>query len=453
MGVTIGYIVSDPLVDYIKGLMPELAPYCTLRILPAREDRDAAELYRAHVDEVDCFATSGRLLYYAILREVGSFAKPCYVMDELKGDIKEALLKLLLRDRNFDFTRLYVDFAAPLNNFLGLRELLPRDQSPRFASFTTADPEHLTDQVRATHLDLHARGEVDFSITRFGNIVKDLKAAGIPFLYIYPSREYAINFFMQIADATRQRTSAPGLFGAIHVSFEDNEPERREALISLCNELLAGLSVRHGLDFMPQREEEKILVLTHFSDIAKITRDFTSFDLKRSLERELGCRLRIGLGSGTTIHQARLNASKAADLLVGRLRGASGGEAATDGVYYFSESEKVIGPIGPLGDPAPGIIATKPDERLIALSRAYHLDHVSLQKIIACAELSKAPALTADDLAAHMGVAKRSAGRLLNKLEEYGGATCYFQKLTEGKGRPEKFYRLSFMERPPANGV
>lgn len=312
MGPIIGFIVPEPLVNFARSLKRELAPICTLRIIPARKAGDAAALYRRHLDEVDCFATSGRLFHSLILRETGAFAKPCHVMDELKGDVKEALLKLLLRNRNLDLTRVYIDFAAPMNNFLGLKELLPRNRSPRFAAFTTQDPSQLAERILAMHLELHARGEVDVSITRFGGIVKDLEAAGIPFVYLLPSREYAIDFFMRISDDTRRQPGGGGIFGA----------------------------------------------------------------------------------------------------------------------------------------PSPEVIETGFDERLIALSRAYHLDCESLRKIIACAERSEAPAISTDDLAAFMGIAKRSAGRLLNKLEENGGATCHFRKLAGGRGRPEKFYSLTFLQDP-----
>lgn len=318
MGPSIGFIVPELLVAFAKSLTRELAPSCTLRILPARRAGDAAALYRGHLDEVDCFAVAGQTLYGDILREEPTPAKPCHVMDERKGDIKEALLKLLLRDRALDLTRVYIDFAAPLNNFLGLKELLPRDRSPRFAAFTLQDPFRLEERILAEHLDLHARGEVDISVTGFAGIARDLEAAGIPFMFLNPSREYAIHFFMRIADA-------------------------------------AG-------------------------------------------------------------------------------RPAEGADHA--------------------GAPAPEVTGTVSDERLIALSRAYHVDSASLRKIIACAQRSDAPAISTDDLAAFMGIAKRSAGRLLNKLEEHGGATCHLRKLSGGRGRPEKFYALTFLQDPdPAPGA
>jgi hypothetical protein len=434
--ITIGFIASDTIAEYMRQVGPELAPYCRILTLRAADSGRAIEQYRRHVDKVDCVVFSGKAYYYTVLSAEGSFAKPCYFLDESMGDIKELLLRLLLGNRDFDFSRVFVDMANERNDWLGIKALLPEGEWPYFADSPESDPGAFSAYVIARHRELHEKGLIDLSITRFGALLGELEAAGIPYVYAYPSREYVVNFFMQIVNAIALGDEAGkrsgDAFGAVAISFEGETEARARPRMLKCTKLLADYVRLNGYDFVIQREGEKIVVLSQYGDIAKITKGFSDCGFKAQIEKSTGHGVFVGIGTGRNIYQAKLNSFKAADLSRSR----------SGKVFHIDGSDKMVGPIG---EGRAGVLEGRPSARLLAWSAEFHVDHVNLQKIIAFAKVTRSSRMTAEQLAQYMGITLRSANRLLNRIESSGGAACYYEKMSDGRGRPRKCYDLTFI--------
>jgi hypothetical protein len=412
MKIKIGFILSSPFLPYMKGIEPELEPYCDIVFLVAEENKDAYSLYDAHVNDVDCFILSGKMLYYSLMTSRSDLIKPAYGLDDQKGDLKDVLVKLLFSRRDMDFSRVFVDFATEQNDFLGLRELIPPAQWPYFGLYSeksfenVEDIEHYCLELTQRHIELHRSGKIDLSLTRFGLAAKELEANGVPYIYVYPSKEYTVNFFLQIANAFNSRKTQDNTLGCMAIDLE-GEPQAGELLPAL-NDLLSAYVRKYAYDITLQQDGRKIIIFTRYRDLSRMT---------------------LGLGTGSNFYQAKLNAIKAAEI--------SGSRSGA--VFYINEADIVVGPLSPKGKAE---LHGVPSKELLDWSRKLSVDHLNLQKIIAYTKIKQSTRISAFELAGFLNITMRSASRLLNKLEEGGGAQSYSENLKGGRGRPKKYYDI-----------
>ena len=433
MRIRIGFILSSPLLPYMKDIEPELKPYCDIVFLVAKENKDACSLYDAHIDEVDCFILSGKVLYYSLMTSRSDLIKPAYGLDDQKGDLKDVLVKLLFSRRDMDFSRVFVDFATEQNDFLGLKELIPPDQWPYFGLFNEKSFENVEDierycsELTQRHIELNRSGKIDLSLTRFGLAARELEANGVPYIYVFPSREYTVNFFLQIANAFNSRKTQDNTLGCMAIDLE-GEPQAGELLPAL-NDLLSAYIRKYAYDITIQQDGRKIIIFTRYRDMSRMTLDFTECELKDYIERIIGLRIFLGLGTGSNFYQAKLNAIKAAEISSSR----------SGAVFYINEADIVVGPLSPRSkDEFRGL----PSQELLDWSRVLNVDHINLQKIIAYTKIKQSTKISAYELAGFLDITVRSASRLLNKLEDGGGAQSYSENLKGGRGRPKKYYDI-----------
>jgi hypothetical protein len=436
MKMSIGFIVSSPFFPILESIGAELASYCEIHFLVAEDNERVCSLYHEYKSKVDCFIVSGRLLYYAVKTKVPDPERPFYALDDQRGDLKDVFLNLLLKDRNFDLSRVFVDFAYEQNDYLGIKEWLPREQWPYFGQIddveieTYEQVENICRVAEKRHYELHEAGLIDLSLTRVGLLTREFDRDHIPYQYVYPSRDYIINFFLQIINAFYSKKSEDSIQGSIAIILGKETDAADPGLAARINELLASYVERKGYDFTTQKDDDRIFILTRHKDLADITEGFTDCGFKDRLEGVVGAKTSIGLGTGNNFFQAKLNSLQAAEI----------SRARAGQVFFISEADKLV---GPLGSKKMDEVSNKPSPELLEWSRRLHVDHVSLQKIVAYARVSQSAHISADELARHLGITTRSANRLLSKIEANGGASCYLENLTGGRGRPKKCYELN----------
>jgi Bacterial regulatory proteins, crp family len=437
MNIRIGFIVSSPFASYLECLRSELASFCEILYLVAEDNEKASSLYTQNLGRVDCFICSGQLLYYAVKTRVPRLEKPIYILDDQRADIKAVFLQLLIENRGFDLSRVYVDFACEQNDWLGIKDWLPRDQWPYFARIEVTEitrfdeVEEICRAIGRRHYELRRAGLIDLSLTRVGLLARVFERDGLPFRYVYPSRDYVVNFFLQIINAHESAKAEGAFLGAISIIVERAAIERVE-------EALAAYFRRRNYDFTLQKEDDRIVVLTRKRDLEDLTGGFSSCDLEDRLEASSGAKVAVGLGAGNNFFQARIHAMRAAEL----------SRARSGAVFFASEAGDLVGPLasgptaGRSSSALSSALSSEPSHEVLARSRRLHVDHLSLQKIVAYVSMSGSTRVRADELAEYLGITLRSASRLLGKIEANGGAICYLENSSGGRGRPRKYYDL-----------
>ena len=289
------------------------------------------------------------------------------------------------------------------------------------------DIERYCSELTERHIELYRSGKIDLSLTRFGLSAKELESQGIPFIYVYPSREYTVNFVLQIANAFNSRKTQDNTLGCIAIDLE-GESQASELLPAL-NDILSAYVRKYAYDITIQQDGRKIIIFTRYRDMSRMTCDFTECELKDYIERIIGLKIFLGLGVGSNFYQAKLNAIKAAEI--------SGSRSGA--VFYINEADIIVGPLSPMGS---GETRGVPSKELLDWSRKLNVDHINLQKIIAYTKIKQSARISAFELAGFLDITVRSASRLLNKMEERGGAQGYTENCRGGRGRPKKYYDI-----------
>ena len=75
------------------------------------------------------------------------------------------------------------------------------------------------------------------------------------------------------------------------------------------------------------------------------------------------------------------------------------------------------------------------------------MNNINLQKIMSYAEIMRTNKLSSEDVAQCLSITSRGANRILNKIEEHNYAQTVFEKRDAGKGRPQKYYELLFLDK------
>ncbi len=437
MKITFGFFVSKPIESFIKKIELELSAYCDIIYLPAVKQNDISSTYHSYKSKVDGFVFSGSLMYYLFLEKNPSPNKPCFYLDELKTDIKDIFLKLLLKNRTFDFSRTFIDMATGSNQYLGIKEILRDNPLPYFNEFDYEDPVSFERKIIDRHIELHKAGLIDLSITRLGNCLDELESHGIPYIYAYPPLGYTINFFMKAINQINLSKAKNQILGTIVITLENTENmttsySNKIQLLNCCN-LITTYAQLHGYDFTLYEEEPYIEILTHLKDISKITKNFKICHIKKYIEETLGKNIILGLGTGHNIYKARHNAYEAAKISIHK----------GEGPFYISYDDKIMGPLSGKVQ----IYDTTPSPKLLTWSKKLHVDHVNLQKIIAFTKMSETTNVTSDALAEYLNISLRSANRLLTKISENQGAITYYQNIDGRPGRPKKCFNLTFIDK------
>ena len=215
MTITIGFITSTPIEKHFKKIESELTPFCQIIYLNIDNEVGIVEQYNAYEASVDAFIFSGRLVYYSLLEKIASPNRPCYYFDESQVDIHRIFLELLLDNRQFDFSRLYIDVAAKGNDYLGIKGILGNETLPYFTEYDYEDATSLAQKVMNRHISLFNEGKIDLSITRMGSHLDAFKSHGIPYIYTYPSPDYMLNFTMKIINKIAMEKMTDRILGAI----------------------------------------------------------------------------------------------------------------------------------------------------------------------------------------------------------------------------------------------
>lgn len=436
-------IVSRPMYQEMLDVKEKLEDYCALSPFLAEDNEHSARLYREIGGQYDACIFGGIVLLRSAIGEGEASLCPCYALSNGGDELRDIILRILLKNRNFDLSRIFVDAAMPGNGYLGMAHLIEPEQMPYTLSDLDSWPEwgldgefqwenirgfdeaqRLTRQVLEMHLRLHREGKIGLSITRFGAIVSTLEGAGYPVLYLAPTREYISGFIMQVVNTLNMETVRAQMMSAMVLRPE--QPMTGEVWNRAAAAVM-NFSRIHGYDFSVLQEQDLMCILTRYKDMSALSEDFTSTAFVSGIFSDDMMPSAIGMGAGHTMFQAKQNALSALYLT----------KPEQKDIYYISEDNRITGPIG-----RAGISYTRlPSDEILGIAERYEVDHVQLQKIVSYVVLRDDVNVTAEDLAPQLEVTLRSASRLLSRIERRGGARVYLE--SSGKrGRPKKCYEL-----------
>lgn len=431
--IRLGAIIAQHSLKEVESVPARVQESCEVVMLPYHRLHETPALYKQNEHHVDGFVMT-ELAYLYLTEQWDSFPVPTYTFQMSEQEFYKKLFQLSLRNRNLDFSRVYIDFISTRNNFLGLKEAIEADSMPY-----TLTPVHISDgiyeEVLNEHIQLWQDGKIDLSITRMSNIVQDLTKHGVPHIYVFPSPDSLVQQFEKITTEIAAIKLAESRIAIGHVTFGSvdtakenlNEWELRQMLL---HKSLLEFSTEQKVPFLIQKSSASFEIISSYKDLKVLTHNLTHCKVKMYLENTLPFPVHIGWGVGNSMYKARTNAQSANSMSVA---------SPSAGTYVLTDHDQVI---GPLGEENCLEVRNQINEYIQRISEETELSTLQLQKIMAVLSKTETNELTAEELAYHLGVTVRSANRVLNRLEEKGVARILYKKQEKLRGRPTKIYQI-----------
>ncbi len=432
----IGVIATKQSLKWIKKIEPFVNDQCELFYMSYAHPSEIKPLYLKNHLFFDGMIFSGQLPYVLIEKECGTFPVPTVYFDVGQKDFYKTICKVMVQERQFDFSRTLIDFIFKDNHYLGLNDFLNEQQFPYHFGESLEDYKSVTiyEEMFERHQMLWDSGKIDLSFTRTSGLTEKLADYGINHIVMFPSAESMLEKIHQLIkeiDLIRLSDSQI-VMGNISIRKTEESPNNNHLELQRIkmNKALLEYIENGEYSFIIQKNLNHFDIITSYGDLKGVTNNFTSCSLYEFLKQELPFSFNIGWGIGNTIDVARTNALLASQLSEDRKEQAS---------FIITEDEQII---GPLGESNCLTVSHSLDPEVEKLSQQTGVASLKIKKILATMQKSNTNEFSADDLAAYLGVSTRSTNRILNKLEEAGKAEVVYKKQQKLRGRPKKIYRI-----------
>lgn len=431
MMIKIGVITASNSISKIKQIEPLIQDQCELTFICYRQISEIRELYEHNRLFYDGILFSGALGYNILLQKINEFQTPVYFLDIPEGDFYKHLFSISNSNKNLNFARVSVDLFDEKDNQMGLQDILTKDEYP--FSFPLEYTESLYETAFQQHLLLWQQGKIDLVITRISNIIERLNQAGIPNIFIFPSKESILEqmkniiYELQISNLLENQWA----IGVVTIRGQEDMSDLEFKQILLHKALLEFNEKDNSLSVI-QKKPTSFEIITSLADLRKLTNEFTGCSVLKYLKETLPFEVNIGWGAGTTLYQAKKFAQTA---------NKQAGSHDYSCSYAITVNEEVIGPLG--DDTCLHFINTI-DPQLEKLSEKLDIPILRIQKILAVITKMKTNEVTAEDVAYNLKLTLRQANRILHELEDKGVANVTYKKQEKLRGRPKKIYKIDF---------
>ncbi|WP_260288763.1 helix-turn-helix domain-containing protein [Peribacillus aracenensis] len=433
--IRLGVIIAQHSLKELKTVPGRVQESCEIVMLPYQRLHETIDLYLQNQQHVDGFVLT-ELAYYYLTEKWGNFPMPTYTFQISKQEFYEKLLQISLSNRNLDFSRIYIDFIASQNNFLGLKQVLNEKDMPLMVSFSQVT-DQVYEEVLNEHIQLWQERKIDLSLTRLSNIVEDLVRHEVPHIFLFPSPDSVVQQFEQIISELSLIKLAESQIAIGHITIGNpdtgkqniNEWEFQQMLL---HKSLLEFSTEQKVPFLIQKSNGSFELISSYKELKTLTHNLSQCLLMSYLGKVLPFSVHIGWGVDNTMYKARSNAQSANNLSV---------TSRSPGTYVVTDTDKIIGPLGE-GNCLEYLNGV--NKSIQRISKDVEISTLQLQKIMAVISKTESNELTAEELAYHLDVTVRSANRILNRLEEKGVARILYKKQEKLRGRPKKIYQIQF---------
>ncbi|CAM3164017.1 HTH domain-containing protein [Filibacter tadaridae] len=377
------------------------------------EPKDAIDLVRT-LTPSDALLFSGLIPYFFAKEAIGNLPIPTVYIEQDEAAIAATLLNLTIHS-HLDLNRLSIDVRK--------RELIEQVLSD--ANHPTEQPfiHELRDvstiqEITDYHAQLSLRGQTDIAITSVHSVYEQLKQQQIPVVKIIDTKNTLLQTIERVKQSAFLKKSYSAQTAVGIVSALTTDAILETFVKRLASQLHAHWSIENNV----------YLLFTTMGNI--------NFSLKNreflKLFHTKGIDVRLAFGSGESIIDATENAYFALDFIE---------KTGNHSFYILDSNKKLLGPF-PQTD---GIIAMKTNEPvLVEMAKKTSLSPANISKLLTFSQSRDSTQFTANDLALHLEVSRRTAERTLKKLLKFSYAKIVGEEMAYRQGRPRALYELNF---------
>lgn len=423
--VTVGVVGADQIVHRVMNLARDL-DNPALRLVTAvyADEHDAHAQASRIASRVDVFLFAGPLPYDMAV--AGRLPVPATYVPSGGPALFSTLLRGVL-EGVFDPARISVDTVTRRDLAHAYEEIGLSSSGVRLKEYTGPESAEEFLDFHRTH---YQRGRTTGAVTTVPTVDAALRKAGVPTLRMTPSSmtiRQALTTAILMGSGAKLEESrivtmivrVPAASLPAHASASNYWYQ--ELRLSLHRELLRDARPMDAA--VVPRDEHSFLIVTTMGSLRLATDNLSMAPFLDRITEELGIRLEVGIGLGTSTREAEVNAQSAVD------------KAAADG----GNTAFVVGPHG--------VVLQVPGERTRTAERPAPADSRATQILATLAErLDDANdterVVDAERVAELLGVTLRTARRTLHTLVDEGLAWPMPPPRSSKVGRPPRPYQL-----------
>lgn len=425
--ITIGVVGASDVVHRVMAVARDAGdPSWRLVAAVYGDEKDAHAQVMKIVPRIDVCLFAG-LLPYDVAKRRGDFPVPATYAPVDGAALYGALLRGNV-ERVFDPLKVSVDTLSPMDLRTAYHEVGLDASDVHVQQYVR--PES-ADEFLAFHRSLFESGKTTGAVTTVPTVAAALAEAGVPSMKMTPSGatlRNALHAAALIGSGTMLEESRivtmivriPDDVLPPHASPTDYWYQ--DLKLSLHRELLR--EARPMDATVLARDEHSYLIVTTMGSLNIATEDLTVMPFLGRISTELGFKLEVGIGLGTSTREAERNAQAAVDKT-----SASDGHTA----YLMGPGKSVLQlPSARQAESPPPTFARDP--------KAVDILHQLAEKLTD--EDDDERIVDAEKVAALMGVTLRTARRMLQALVDEGLAWPTPLARTSKVGRPRRPYQL-----------
>lgn len=344
-----------------------------------------------------------------------------------EAEVLRALVACRQDDPALELSRVLVDVGSG-----GLFEdLFSIERRPVFISqdvWSGGDPTVWEDGTLRRYQTAWGSGLFDLILTRRVSLLERLESLGITARGVRAAPESAARALEGVLSAALEKTLRETLPVCCVVGTRGGtqalEPLGR-ALGRFCDEQGHSLTLARRAGLFEMETSNRLLL--------ELTAEYSECRLLEYLKYHLDDTVCIGWGVGADILRARENAVRAYRESLFDRRNHS---------YIVDEEGGVLGPLAGRGGGQPRDRSRPVTARIEAAAAAAGISPGGLMRVLDLLDHMDTELITSERLAFHLGIARRSAARLLARLEAGGVAQLCETGLAGARGRPAKRYRI-----------
>lgn len=432
--------------DEYKDLFTEIEKICDLDyiVYKTKNFDDIMDIYNKKNAYYDGIMFSGLIHYQMVKQLEENKNKPFKHLNFTQRDFYRELFKTYLNEKDFNFSRCFIDFLRKDNNYYDLYSILSENNTP-YTLKNYPEIENETDLKKVydfayeKQLDLWENKKIDISFTRDYFIHEELLNLGYKSKYLVPSKQSILESFNELIKAIDLYKLDENRVSTCIITFNKSEFEdddfifKIESILSKMDEIINECFNKNGIyNISIFKQNLKIEIQTTKENLIKITQNYTRSILLTDLVSELNYNFNIGWGIGNTNVHATKNAIKA-----NKLSAKNGGNC----MFVIDNLENIFGPILPVENQD----EINQNPIVDKISDKIPLSKMNITKVISIIEERNSNKISAEILSEYMGITIRSANRILSTLCKYNIATMEEEKKESNKrGRPKKTYIIDF---------
>lgn len=400
--ITIALIGSSSFCQQAAKLAASDMSY-HLQCYEYKEPTEAPTLLQ-HIEHCDVLMFSGSLPYAFCEEQLATWQQPIVY---LRQDVQALAITLLKAVQlGYDLTRVSLDYRHEEEWQNLSQDLL----QPPVNKTMCLNPIQPLQPVYNFHTQALRNKEVDLAITSIHAVYDQLISARYNAIHIVDTDSDILHTLAKAKEQALLARATTGQIAVVLIEEQHCTEEQLNDLAKLFNTTLI--------------RKDKLAVI--YSTVGKVEA-VIHHPLFLKLYGQLDERVRLSVGSGQTTDIANHHA-RMAHLY------------ANSKAFYFMDGKKVMNGPYPTRELQPLLTIDHP--KLIELAQQVKLSPQNVLRLTDYASLRKNEAFTAAQLAEFLQVTRRTAERLLKKLNDANCLVVMGEQSINQKGRPSTFYKL-----------